>query len=900
MWRRFLWRLGLRGVASDCGVGPGGCSGSVWDCSLPWPLGPGWRFALASLCCLDLSSTFLDFDTMLRAIRVQFLAVLMVCCSHVPVGSFSSNYTDRQALLEFKKTIGDPRQSLRSWNDSADLCRWEGVRCSVKHPHRVTSLNLTSQGLVGQISPSLGNLTFLRVIVLSANSLTGEIPPSLGHLHRLWYVNLNNNTLQGSIPSFANCSNLLVLWLENNKLVGEIPLDLPRSLKKLSLFDNNLTGIIPSYLANISTLIHLDLVGNNIEGNIPEEFTKLLELQLLYLGVNKLSGVVPEWLGTLPNLQKIYLDSNGFTGVIPSSLSNMSQLAELNLDSNRFDGHIPPILGNLQMLEVLSIPDNNLEGSIPKELFKIPRLIQMNLAFNNLDEPLHSDIGIAKQLIYLQLSSNKLSGEIPNTLQNCDSLEDIELDHNVFNGSIPASLGNITSLLNMNLSHNNLTGPIPVSLSSLQLEHLDLSFNNLEGEVPTKGIFSNVTALRIDGNLGLCGGKLELHLLACAAIALNSRKHKHFTFRKFMIPLAIILPLAIIVYAVLLWKRKQKRYPISLNSFGSKFPKVSYHDLSRATEGFSESNLIGQGRYSSVYRGILFQHRTMVAVKVFNLGTKGTQKSFMAECNALKNIRHRNLVPIVTACSSIDLKGNDFMALVYQFMQQGDLNLLLYSTRDDAGTSASLAQRLCIVVNVADALEYLHHNNEGTIVHCDIKPSNILLDDNMVAHVGDFGLARVIDSGASSFSSVVSTSLIAIKGTVGYVPPEYATGADVSSSGDVYSFGIILLETFLRRRPIDDMFRDGLDIARYVAMNFPDRIIQIVDPEVLEERHDLLPHTSEPMKEKIMECLLSVLNVGLCCANPSPDERMDMREVAAKLHRIKESFFSQLLESEGV
>ncbi|KAJ1274656.1 hypothetical protein BS78_05G078400 [Paspalum vaginatum] len=1016
---------------------------------------------------------------MLRAIRVQFLAVLMVCCSHVPVGSFSSNYTDRQALLEFKKTISDPRQSLRSWNDSADLCRWEGVRCSVKHPHRVTSLNLTSQGLVGQISPSLGNLTFLRVLVLSANSLTGEIPPSLGHLHRLRYVNLNNNTLQGSIPSFANCSNLLVLWLENNKLVGEIPLDLPRSLKKLSLFDNNLTGIIPSYLANISTLIHLDLVGNNIEGNIPEEFTKLLELQLLYLGVNKLSGcfpqlvlnlsslvgfdvalnslsgdvpsnfgsalpslqhlelggnffhghipsglnnasklfhidlpsndfsgvvpslgklsrlsilnleenrihtksmkdwkfmkslanctelqqlwlgrnllegkvpnslanlsslrylmftenqlsgdfpssianlnnlimlslhgnqftgVVPEWLGTLPNLQKIYLDSNGFTGVIPSSLSNMSQLAELNLDSNRFDGHIPPILGNLQMLEVLSIPDNNLEGSIPKELFKIPRLIQMNLAFNNLDGPLHSDIGIAKQLIYLQLSSNKLSGEIPNTLQNCDSLEDIELDHNVFNGSIPASLGNITSLLNMNLSHNNLTGPIPVSLSSLQLEHLDLSFNNLEGEVPTKGIFSNVTALRIDGNLGLCGGKLELHLLACAAIALNSRKHKHFTFRKFMIPLAIILPLAIIVYAVLLWKRKQKRYPISLNSFGSKFPKVSYHDLSRATEGFSESNLIGQGRYSSVYRGILFQDRTMVAVKVFNLGTKGTQKSFMAECNALKNIRHRNLVPIVTACSSIDLKGNDFMALVYQFMQQGDLNLLLYSTRDDAGTSASnnhitLAQRLCIVVNVADALEYLHHNNEGTIVHCDLKPSNILLDENMVAHVGDFGLARFIDSGASSFSGMVSTSSIAIKGTVGYVPPEYATGADVSSSGDVYSFGIILLETFLRRRPTDDMFRDGLDIASYVAMNFPDRIIQIVDPEVLEERHDSLPHTSEPMKEKIMECLLSVLNVGLRCANPSPDERMDMREVAAKLHSIKESFFSQLLESEVI
>ncbi|KAJ1256501.1 hypothetical protein BS78_K011700 [Paspalum vaginatum] len=1012
---------------------------------------------------------------MLRATRVQFLVVLIVCCSHVAVCSFDTNYTDMQALLEFKKTISDPRQSLMSWNDSTNWCGWDGVRCGVKHPNRVTSLNLTSKGLVGRISPSIGNMTFLNVLVLVANSFTGEIPLALGHLRRLRFVNLSNNTLQGQIPSFGNCSNLEVLWLENNNLVGVIPSDLPHGLQSLSFFDNSVGGTIPASIANISTLRQLDLVGNNIEGNIPTEFTRLLELQILYVGINKLSGpfpqlvlnlskligfnvvlsglsgdvpsnfgnslpnleymelggnffhglipsglsnasklfhiglsqnnfsgvvptlgklsrlsylnleknklraksrqdwefmnslanctelqqlsiggnhmegkvpnslanlsslqylimtenqlsgdfpsgvaylnnlimlsldgnqftgAVPEWLGTLPNLQMIELERNIFTGAIPSSFSNMSRLERMYLDSNQFSGHIPPILGNMQMLEVLNIPDNNLQGSIPKELFKMPRLMQINLSVNNLDGPLHSDIGNAKHLMYLQLSSNKLSGEIPSTLENCDSLEDIELDRNVFNGSIPTSLGNISGLLNINLSHNELTGPIPLSLSSLQLlQHLDLSFNHLEGEVPTKGIFSNVTAMRIDGNPGLCGGELELHLHACSAMTLNSRKHKHSTFEKLMIPLATILPLAIIVYVVLVWKRKQKKKSMSLNLFGSNYPKVSYHDLSRATEGFSSSNLIGQGRYSYVYRGILFQDRTVVAVKVFNLGTNGTQKSFIAECNALKNIRHRNLVPILTACSSIDLNGNDFKALVYKIMQQGDLHLLLYSTRDDGDTSASnritLAQRLCIVVNVADAMEYLHHNNQGTIVHCDLKPSNILLDDNMVAHVGDFGLARFIDSAASSCK--VSTSSIAIKGTVGYVPPEYAAGADVSSSGDVYSFGIILLETFLRRRPTDDMFRDGLDIATYVAMNFPDRIIQIVDPELLEERYDSLPQTSEPMKEKIMECLLSVLNVGLRCANPSPNERMDMREVAAMLHRIKESFVSQLQETE--
>jgi len=176
-----------------------------------------------------------------------------------------------------------------------------------------------------------------------------------------------------------------------------------------------------------------------------------------------------------------------------------------------------------------------------------------------------------------------------------------------------------------------------------------------------------------------------------------------------------------------------------------------------------------------VYKGELFQGRTLVAIKVFRLETRGAQQSFIAECNALRKVRHRNLVPIVTACSSIDSSGNDFKALVYEFMAQGDLHELLYSTKCDGNTSTqihvTMAQRLSIAVDVADALEYLHHGNQGTILHCDLKPSNILLDDNMTAHVGDFGLARFkFDSAASSSTYSISTS-VAIMGTIGYIPP---------------------------------------------------------------------------------------------------------------------------------
>ncbi|TKV99572.1 hypothetical protein SEVIR_8G052600v4 [Setaria viridis] len=1000
-----------------------------------------------------------------------FFLVLIASCIHVVICSSNGNHNDRLSLLEFKKAISvDPRQALMSWNDSTHFCSWEGVLCSVKNSIRVTSLNLTNRGLVGQISPSLGNLTFLKILVLSTNSFSGEIPRSLGHLPHLQILSLQNNTLQGRIPTLANCSKLTDLLLANNQLTAQIPVDLPQRLENLDLTTNNLTGTIPDSVANITMLQMFSCAMNYIEGNIPNEFANLLRLQVLLVSINKMSGlfpqpilnisnlvelsiaindfsgvvpssignslpdlqaielddnffhghipssltnasklysidissnnftglvpgsfgklskltwlnlqlnelqarttqdwkfmgslanctqlselsvaynylasqlpnsvgnlssmlqglflggnqlsgnfpsgianlrnlvtvslfgnnftsVLPEWLGTLNSLQVIQLSDNFFTGPIPSSLSNLSQLISLDLESNQLNGNIPPSLGGLQMLQELLISSNNLHGTIPKEIFTIPTLVRISLSFNRLQAPLHADIGNAKQLTYLQISSNNLSGEIPSTLGNCESLEIVVLGHNFFSGSIPASLGNISNLHFLNLSHNNLTGSIPVSLSGLQfLEQLDLSFNHLKGEVPTKGIFKNATALWINGNQGLCGGPLGLHLLACPVMHSNSANHKLSVIWKIVIPIAIVLVFAAVFAFWLFRRRNQKTKAISLPSLG-RFPRISYSDLVRATEGFARYNLIGQGRYGSVYRGKLFPDGKEVAIKVFSLETRGAQKSFIAECSALRNVRHRNLVPILTACSSIDSNGNDFKALVYEFMPRGDLHNLLYSTHSSEGSSClnyiSLAQRLSIMVDVSDALMYLHHNHQGAIVHCDLKPRNILLDDDLVAHVGDFGLARFKLDTAPSFVDSNSTSSVAIKGTIGYIAPEYAAGGQVSTAVDVYSFGVVLLEIFTRRSPTDDMFKDGMTIAKLTEINFPDNVLQIVDPQLLQELEQREDVPTTIIRDSRAQILHSVLSIGLCCTKTSPNERISMQEVAAKMHGIQDAY----------
>ncbi|RCV07307.1 hypothetical protein SETIT_1G233400v2 [Setaria italica] len=567
----------------------------------------------------------------------------------------------------------------------------------------LTILYLGENYFEGHIPASLGNPPGLGVIDLSSNYFTGQIPNSLGNLSQLSSLNLDQNMLQSTdnegwefIHALGKC----------------------RSLKKLSLSINRLQGAIPNSIVNLSsTLTYLLMSENNLSGTVPPRIGRFSSLVQLSLDQNYLTGTIEEWVGNMTKLERLNLRSNSFVGIIPPSIGQLTRLTYLFLAENQFTGFIPPSFGNLKSLSELHLSYNNFKGGIPSEL------------------------GSFRVLTILNLSSNRFSGGIPETLGKFEQIQTIQMDQNILTGNVPSTFRTLNTLSRLNLSHNNLSGPLPDFLNDLKsLTKLDISYNNFQGEVPTDGVFANATIISLNDNPGLCGGATDLHLRSCHVG--NKRVGVVNYLIKILIPIFGFMSLVLLVYFLFL-EKKTRRANASEQSFGEHFEKVTYNDLAQATRDFSESNLIGRGSYGSVYRGKLKESKMEVAVKVFDLEMQGAERSFLSECEALRSIQHRNLLPIITACSTVDKVGNVFKALVYELMPNGSLDTWLHHKGDEeAPKRLGLTKIISIAINVADALDYLHYDCGRPTVHCDLKPSNILLDDDMNALLGDFGIAR--------------------------------------------------------------------------------------------------------------------------------------------------------------
>ncbi|KAL8241393.1 hypothetical protein R6Q59_014747 [Mikania micrantha] len=768
--------------------------------------------------------------------------------------------------------------------------------------------------LSGTIPDSLYNLSLLTNISLSENQLTGSIHTGIGRmLPYLVSLQLWGNQLTGPLPSsISNCSRLTGFEVFENKFSGKIKIDFSKlrdiyfismginnfgtkepdemsfidSLKNcsklvtLALPNCNFQGVLPWSIGNLSSqLKHLFLNGNQLHGNLPTSIGNLVGLETLSLAGNQFAGNIPSTIGNLQKLQGLYLGDNQLSGQIPDAIGNLSSLNSLYLSSNKLEGVIPSSLENCHRLLELYIDDNKLNGKIPAKLMQMSSLsITLNLSKNNLFGSLPTEVGALKMLSSLDLSYNNLSGVIPIGLGDCVSLLRLSLQGNLFQGTIPSSLSSLKGLLELDISNNNLSGQIPKYLENLKLEHLNLSYNDFEGDVPTLGVFTNKSAFFVMGNNRLCGGIVELGLPKC-----KTKKYAK-KFPLFVIAILIASILFIITCLTYILCKKKRKSHISQMSKNEEFITVSYGQLLKATNGFSESNLIGKGGFSSVYKGILYENDddTFVAIKVLHLQIQGAQRSFMRECEAWRNIRHRNLLKIITSCSSVDFQGNPFKALVYEFMPNGSLHDWLHLS--ESTSRLSLLQIMKIFMDIAYALDYIHNHSLPTLVHGDLKPSNVLLDDDMVAHVGDFGLARFL--GTTSFQN----NSTGIRGTIGYVAPEYGLGSEMSSGGDVYSFGILVLEGITGKNPTDDIFNEDFCLHKFASMALRDNTVtDIIDVNLINEYQEAkVKEIKEEanMKTIIEECVVSIVKIGVSCSMDSPTQRMDIENVVHELQDI--------------
>ncbi|WCJ26227.1 Leucine-rich receptor-like protein kinase family protein [Euphorbia peplus] len=800
-----------------------------------------------------------------------------------------------------------------------------GINDSLVNLINLRVLDLFSNQLIGPIPTDIGKLSELEQLQLHINNLTGTLPQSLMNCTKLVTLNLRVNLLQGKLEDFefSNFSQLRILDLGNNKFTGNLPSTLYacKSLKAVRLAYNQLEGQISPEIQALESLSFLSISSNNLT-NLTGAIQIMMgckNLTTLILSINFMNETIPDEGIINPNgfenLQVLSLGASGLSGHVPSWLANLKNLEVLDLSVNRITGVIPSWLGSLPSLFYIDLSVNLLSGGFPRELAQLKALATDGtselVGRSYLPLPVFAQPNNATYQQYNQLSNlppaiyllkNHLSGGIPVEIGQLKFVHVLDLSNNNFSGNIPDQISSLTNLEKLDLSGNQLSGGIPASLRVLHfLSSFSVSNNNLQGPIPSGGQFDTFPVTSFTGNPGLCGSIIQRSCSNTAGPMYPAATRKSSTNAKVVVGVLIgtCFGTGLVIAILALWILSKRRIlpggdsdNVEMDTLSSNsvmpfetdkdtslvilFPNNTYElkdmtigELLKATDNFNQANIIGCGGFGLVYKATL-ANGTTLAIKKLSGEMGFMEREFKAEVEALSTAQHENLVSLQGYCVY-----EGFRLLIYSYMENGSLDYWLHE-KADGPSRLDWPTRLKILRGASSGLAYMHQICEPHIVHRDIKSSNILLDEKFEAHVADFGLSRLI----LPYETHVTTELV---GTLGYIPPEYGQAWVATLRGDMYSFGVVMLEMLTGKRPVE-VFRPKMsrELVGWVQQLRKDgKQDQIFDPLLRGKGYD--------------DEMIQVLDVACLCVNQNPFKRPTIKDVVDWLKNIG----SERIENKG-